>query len=263
MKLARFMITAVVVGMSGPAFAQAPGGISQPTATNPPVNQAATRPAPQVVPTTSSTTERNWVASGYIGANFGSGKSADTPLANLIDFDTDGGSSFNFGAQIAYLGRGVIGGEFLMDFSPGTGTLNNILFESSPDVNSYMFNLIAVAPFGHARSFDPYISGGIGAVSLNATIFTVNPNVNPLIATSSLANLNVGSSRFGWDLGGGLMAWTPKNWGFRGDVRYYKTSSNENETFDINNLGDGSDFARLELSGLSFWKANAGIAFRW
>jgi hypothetical protein len=260
MKLAGFVITAAVVGLSGSAFAQ---GSGQTTATNPTVSQAAAnRPAPQAASTTSSTTSRNWMASGFVGANFGSGKSDDTPFANLIDADTNGGSSFNFGGQLAYLGRGVIGGEFLMDFSPGTGSLNNLLFESSPDLNTYMFNLIAVAPFGHAKTYDPYISGGIGAVSLNATIFAVNPLVNPLIAANTTP-LNVGTSRFGWDLGGGIMAWTPKNWGFRGDVRYYRTSSNTNEDFDINNIGDGSDFGRAELSGLSFWKANAGIGFRW
>jgi hypothetical protein len=250
MKRAALLITAVVVGLAGPAFAQ---GSGQTTTTY--------KPAPQPA-SSSSTTSRNWMASGFVGANFGSGKSDDAPLANLEDFDTNG-SSFNFGGQLAYLGRGVIGGEFLMDFSPGTGTLNNVLFESSPDVNSYMFNLIAVAPFGHAKTFDPYISGGIGAVSLNATIFAVNPSVNPLIANTNLASQDVSGSRFGWDIGGGVMAWTPKNWGFRGDVRYYKTSSNINEDFDIDNIGDGNVFARAELSGLSFWKANAGIAFRW
>ena len=96
-------------------------------------------------------------------------------LLDIENLDTNNSTSFNFGAQVAYLGRGVIGGEFLADFSPGVGTFNNVLFEQSPNVNSYMFNLIAVAPFGHAHSYDPYISGGIGAVTLNSTIFTVDP----------------------------------------------------------------------------------------
>ena len=66
--------------------------------------------------------------------------------------------------------------------------MNNLLFERSPDVNSYMFNLIAVAPFGHAQSFDPYISGGIGAVTLNATIFTVDPTRRLRYLRPALAN---------------------------------------------------------------------------
>jgi hypothetical protein len=59
------------------------------------------------------------------------------------------------------------------------------------------------------------------------------------------------------------MAWSEKNWGFRGDVRYYATNSHNTDVFDLNNIGDGSDFTQIELSGLRFWKANAGVAFRW
>ena len=105
-------------------------------------------------------------------------------LSTIEDLDTNNSTSVNFGGQVAYLGRGVIGGEFLADFSPGLGTFNNVLFEQSPNVNSYMFNLIAVAPFGHAHSYDPYISGGIGAVTLNSTIFTIDPTRGSRTSTS-------------------------------------------------------------------------------
>jgi opacity protein-like surface antigen len=250
MRLARFVITAAVVGgMSGPAFAQGSGAATNP----PPVNQA--------VANTSSDDLRSWMVSGFIGTNFGSGRNNTIDLSVIEDLNSNNSTSVNFGGQVAYLGRGVIGGEFLADFSPGLGIFNNILFDRAPDVNSYMFNLIAVAPFGHAHSYDPYVSGGIGVVTLNSTIFTVDPtlaqNVN-LIGTES-----VSGSRFGWDLGGGVMAWSEKNWGFRGDVRYYRTSSNNTDVLDLNNIGDGSVFSRVELSGISFWKANAGLAFRW
>ena len=123
-------------------------------------------------------------------------------------------------------------------------------------------NSVDEALSGHAKRVDPYISGGIGVVTLDATIFTVNPLVvNPLLTT--LETQNVSGSRFGWDVGGGLMAWSEKNWGFRADVRYYKTGGNDADVFDIDDIGDGSLFSRVELSGLSFWKANAGIGFRW
>jgi len=263
MKFAGFVITAVVVGLSGPAFAQGESG--QLRVTNPPVNQAVANTPSQLTGTTpSSDRPRSWVASGWVGANFGSSRSTNVDLSIIEDLDTNSGSGFNFGGQIAYLGRGVIGGEFLADFSPGLGTLDNALFEASPDVNSYMFNLIAVAPFGQAHRFDPYISGGIGAVTISADIFAVNPLViNPLL-TNTLETVSVSGSKFGWDLGGGLMAFSARNWGFRGDIRYYKTGgASDTDVFDINNIGDGSVFSRVELSGLSFWKANAGLAFRW
>jgi len=252
MKLRGFAISAVVVGLAGPAFAQT--GSGQQPAANPPASQAA-------VVTTTSDAHRGWMASGFIGTNFGSSRSSSVDLANIEDLDSNNSTSVNFGGQVGYLARGVIGGEFLADFSPGLGTFNNVLFERSPDVNSYMFNLIAVAPFGHAQSYDPYISGGIGAVTLNSTIFVTDPTRTPNL--SAIATETASGSRFGWNLGGGVMAWSEKNWGFRGDVRYYKTSSDSRDTvFDLNNI-DEVEFTRLELSGISFWKANAGIAFRW
>ena len=135
------------------------------------------------------------------------------------------------------------------------------IFAESPNVNSYMFNLIAVAPFGHADSYDPYISGGIGAVTISSTIFTVDPTRTTNL--NALATDTINGTRFGWNIGGGVMAWSEKNWGFRGDVRYYATNShNTDAVFDLNNI-DEVEFTRRELSGISFWKANAGVAFRW
>lgn len=250
MKLAGFVITAVVAGLSGPAFAQT--GSGQQSAANPPATQA--------VANTPSENTRTWMASGFIGTNFGSDRSTNVDLSSIEDLDSNNSTSVNFGGQIGYVARGVIGGEFLMDFSPGLGGFDNLLFERSPDVNSYMFNLIAVAPFGHAQSYDPYVSGGIGAVTLDSTIFVTDPTRTPLAA---LATQTASGSKFGWNIGGGLMAWSEKNWGFRGDVRYYATRGSDADVFDLNNIGDGDVFSDIELSGISFWKVNAGLAFRW
>lgn len=251
MKLAGFVITAVVAGLSGPAFAQT--GSGQQSAANPPATQA--------VATTPSENTRTWMASGFIGTNFGSGRSTNVDLSSIEDLDSNNSTSVNFGGQIGYVARGVIGGEFLMDFSPGLGGFDNLLFERSPDVNSYMFNLIAVAPFGHAQSYDPYVSGGIGAVTIDSTIFVSDPTRTPNLA--ALATQSASGNKFGWNIGGGLMAWSERNWGFRGDVRYYATRGSDGDVFDLNNIGDGSAFTDFELSGISFWKANAGLAFRW
>jgi hypothetical protein len=263
MRLAGFAITAAVVaGLSGQAFAQEGSGQQIATTPPPPVNLA---PAPN----TPSDTARNWMVSGFIGTNFSSGRTTNVDLSAIEDLNTNNSTSFNWGAQVAYLGRGVIGGEFLADFSPSDGSFNNVLFEKSPSVNSYMFNLVAVAPFGHAHSYDPYVSGGIGAVTLNSTIFTVVPTLtvaaasSPVQVANTIGTESVSGSRFGWDLGGGVMAWSEKNWGFRGDVRYFRTTSNNTDVLDLNNIGDGSIFSRVELSGISFWKANAGLSFRW
>jgi opacity protein-like surface antigen len=254
MKLTRFVITATVVAaLSGPAFAQEgrDAGSGQTVTTNPPVNQGVTN-APSANP-------RNWMASGFIGRNFGASRNNGAEFAALENINSST-SSTNFGGQVAYLGRGVIGGEFLADFSTGF-SLNNVLFERSPDVNSYMFNLIAAAPFGHAKSYDPYVSGGIGEVTIHSTIFTVDPNL--LAQGNAIGTETASGSRFGWDLGFGVMAYPERNWGFRGDVRYYRTTSDTTDVLDLNNIGNGAAFSRLELSGISYWKATAGLAFRW
>jgi hypothetical protein len=209
------------------------------------------------------------MVSGFLGTNFGSARNTTRlELVDLESFDTST-TSANFGGQVAYVAGGHFGGEFLADFSPSTSTFNNVLFENKPSLSSYMFNAIAVAPFGYAKTVDPYISGGVGWVNLHATIFTIDPSLVNANAIGTGQNLNaigtesVTGSRFGWDLGGGIMAWTEKNWGFRGDVRYYRTTSNNTDVFDVNNIGDGKTFTSVELSGVHFWKANAGVSFRW
>lgn len=265
MKLPGFVITAVVVGLSGPAFAQGTSG--QQNATTPSGRQAAANTPPaQATTYTSSDPSRGWVVSGFLGANFGASRSSSVDLSIIEDLDNNSSSTgINFGGQIAYMARGVIGGEFLADFSPGLGSFDNVLFSQSPDVNSYMFNAIAAAPFGQVQTFDPYISGGIGVVTLDANIFVSNPLllnlVNPLIA-NALETQSISGSKFGWNLGGGLMAFSESNWGFRADLRYFRTTGNSTDVFDIDNIGDGSIFTRVQLSGLSFWKANAGVSFR-
>jgi len=259
MRIAAAVITsAVVVGLSGLAFAQEATGGDEGSTPNAATASSVNQPVPTTNPL--SDNARNWVVSGFLGTNFGSSRTNPiVQLDRLENLDT-GTSSANFGGQVAYLGRGVIGGEFLAEFSPSISTFNNVLFEHAPNVNTYMFNAIAVAPFGHARTVDPYISGGIGWVALHATVFTVEPTSSNI---NTIGTESVSGSRFGWDLGGGIMAWSEKNWGFRGDLRYYRTGSNNTDVFDSNNIGDGALFSRVELSDISFWKANAGVSFRW
>src|ERR1044071_9739984 len=194
MRMAAFAITAaVVVGLSAPALAQQASASAQ----------AQTAPNPATY--TSSDEARHWMVSGFLGTNFGSSRTNNLELTGLETFDS-GTTSANFGGQVAYLARGVIGGEFLAEFSPRLNNFNNILFERAPNVNTYMFNLIATAPLGSVSSFDPYISGGIGWVGMHADIFTANPLLVQNVST--IPTQIVSAQKFGWDLGGGVMAWS-------------------------------------------------------
>ena len=226
MRIGDIVITATLVaGVSGTAVAQ-PG-----------------------TQNTGPETRDHWFASAYLGSNFG-GPSATLPnIVNLNSNDVDTGSSasINFGGEVGYAWGGAIGAEFMVNHAPNF-EIGNVLLVRRPSVTSYMFNGLAAIPIrgGYTR-FRPFVSGGIGSVQLRSTIFVLDPqSAAPIDTTES------NGSRFGWDLGGGVMGFNGA-WGLRGDVRYFKATSQDNPV----------EFFQQELSGLSFWNANFGVAFRW
>ena len=249
MRFADYVITvAVVAGLSGTAMAQTPTSTQTPT--NPPT------PVAVVAPTSATAYENHWIASAFVGTNFGSGRTN-----TLLDvFGENSGTSINFGGEAAYLWRGFVGAEGLVDFAPSF-SMDNLLFQDNPTVNTYMINGIGAVPLGSENQFLPYVSGGFGAVQLRSTIFTLATAavVNPTPITS-IETVSADGSRFGGNIGGGVMGFSGR-WGFRGDIRYYKTSVDNN----VNVIGTTPEsiFAQDVLSGLAFWKANVGVAFRW
>lgn len=248
MRIADYVITAAVVaGLSGTAMAQTP------TSTQTPTNQPS--PVPVVAPTYSTPYENHWLASAFVGTNFGSGRT-DTLLDVVGD---NSGASINFGGEAAYLWGGFAGVEGLVDFAPSF-SMDNLQFQDSPTVNTYMINGISAVPLGENNQFLPYLSGGVGAVQLRSTIFTLATAavINPAPITTIEA-VSADGSRFGLNFGGGVLGFSG-NWGFRGDIRYYKTTVDNN----VNVLDTPENlFAQQVLSGLAFWKANVGVAFRW
>ena len=61
------------------------------------------------------------------------------------------------------------------------------------------------------------------------------------------------------NIGAGIMLFV-NNLGFRADVRYYKATTDNNLT---TNDPTTSQFNQALLSGIDYWRANAGVAFRW
>ena len=91
-----------------------------------------------------------WVASGFVGSSFG--VSAQSATAD-------------FGGTLSYLHHGAVGVEFLAGFAPElkinrVGGLNS-------DVNNYMGNIIAAVPIGFLSTVHPYVSGGLGVMTLS------------------------------------------------------------------------------------------------
>ncbi|HUK32739.1 MAG TPA: hypothetical protein VLV86_02445, partial [Vicinamibacterales bacterium] len=180
--------------LSTPSFARA----QNPTNTPPPSQAPASPPAS--APATASNTatsgpswlnaSSHWVAAGFIGSNFGSGASS---------------ASMDFGGEVGYLYRGILGGELLTDFAPNFN-MNNAFLANTPTVNAYMLNLMAAAPFGGDYRFQPYVSGGFGAVQLRSTMLgsQVATTAGTTTTFTTGPNQPADDSRFGGDIGAGV-----------------------------------------------------------
>ena len=155
-----------------------------------------------------------WIVTGFIGSSFSVSSSNQTPLINalLSTSTTDGGLAG--GVQLARFWGGYLGAEFLADF--GVSQTTSLFLSTDPNVNSYMLNAIVKAPFGGVGRFEPYISGGLGAISMRSSTFTlvgdttITGNLIPTLST-----VNTTQTKFGTDIGAGFFAFANK-WGIRG-----------------------------------------------
>jgi hypothetical protein len=217
----------------------------------------------------------HWLASGFVGSNFGNNAAS---------------ASANFGGSVGYLWRDRFGAEVDMGFTPNFDLQNNFFgLGVTPQVNTYMANAIFSTSYGPDHQWQPFVSGGVGALSLRSGLdstITRDPN----------------DSRFAGNIGGGLMGFVGK-WGFKADVRYFRAAGSYNagaattpnpepsptnpspspapgpyglttgSMAGVNSsapaaVNVGNDravptFAEAALQGLHFWRANVGLAYRW
>ncbi|HUK35172.1 MAG TPA: hypothetical protein VLV86_14740 [Vicinamibacterales bacterium] len=215
----------------------------------PPPPGATTQTPPPPPATTSTTSDENsgsgwfnatqsrFTAAGFVGANYGASATS---------------SSVDFGGQVGYLYRGIVGGEFIADFAPNFN-ITNAFLANRPNVNAYMANVIVAAPLGSEAAIQPYVSAGLGGVQLRSSMLAVAS-----VPNSSTTDAN--QTRGGGDIGFGVMGFAG-NIGVRGDVRYYRAFSNNTVATTGSSAADL--FSQNLLSGLDFWRANIGIAVRW
>jgi hypothetical protein len=97
-----------------------------------------------------------------------------------------------------------------------------------------MGNVIVGAPLGAVR---PYASGGLGLIATR-------------VDSASQFLTNVTSNEFGTNIGGGVM-FLGEHAGVRGDIRYFRSIGD--------NSSNGVD---LSLGSFHFWRATAGVTFR-
>ena len=255
------------------AMCAAPAAAQQ-LALSPPVTPAVQTPAVQTAPTPQVARSNNeWVGAILFGTNF----QANTDRASLdldildIDGDTDsqGAASFAFSGQIGYLWN-YVGIEGVFDFTPSVD-VTRLEFED-PSANSYMANVIAAIPTGRERRFQPYVSGGLGVISMSTNVQNI---FFPGILADAVDFPGASQSKFGWNLGIGASAFGAGAFGVRGDVRYFRAgSSSSTEVFNSDDVledaldgileaGSADSLTRELLSGIAYWRANLGLAFRW
>jgi hypothetical protein len=143
-----------------------------------------------------------------------------------------------FGASAGYMGAGIFGAEFDFGYSPSFfGTDTDF---GSNNVMTAMGNLIVGIPIGGTTGggLRPYVTGGIGLI---------RTDINGLLNTGGISN-----NDFGFNLGGGFMAFFNNHFGMRGDVRYFRNANDNADDDEIN----------LDLGGFDFWRAYVGVVIR-
>ena len=215
---------------------------------------ATTPPAVPGTPTKAASDERpgHWIASGFVGSNFGNNAQP---------------SSMAFGGALGYLFHDQWGAEFDAGITPDF-QLQNSAFGAgvTPRINSFMANGVWAATLGSAPEWQPFVSGGVGALSLRSGLVTGTTNA-----------FDVDDSRFGANIGAGVMAFSG-SWGFKADVRYFRAAGAYNATPALYTPAltttpsmltptltntSANALADAALSGLHFWRANVGLAIRW
>ena len=257
MRVQQWMLTAALVAVPALAAAQA----TTTTTTTPDTTSTQTTTTTTAEPrgtteTTQTTTRTNttkadfddvdskpggWFASAHVGSDFG--QSADN-------------SSVDFGGALGYT-SGWFGAEFLAGFTPNF-QIRNRLFVDEPQVNSYMFNLMAGVPMGREKSWQPFVSGGLGALTLRSDDLSgdINNQFNENFASDD--------TQLGGNVGFGIMGFA-SNVGVRADVRYFRAFG-DNALENALNLNPNTFDDRSPINilpGLDFWRANIGLAFRW
>jgi opacity protein-like surface antigen len=175
----------------------------------------------------------DWIFTPYVGANFSRG-------GDIFDLDS-GNTSVSFGGSLGWMGAGILGLEMDFGYAPDFFETDDVT-SLDGNVTSFMGNVIIGIPIGGQTGggVRPYVSGGAGLLR------------SRLDDVEDFFDLNENS--FGVNAGAGLMVFFTDSVGLRGDLRYFRSLSDDDND-DDNDLD-------LNLGAFHFWRATAGVAFR-
>lgn len=175
------------------------------------------------------TARADWLFTPSIGPSFGG--------------SMNGREALTWGASIGWMGAGVFGWEADFSYTPEffEAEDNDIDFFDTDNVTSFMFNGVLGVPIGGqlGPGFRPYAAAGLGLMQIRVE------------DASQLFDID--SNEFGFNVGGGAIGFFSDHVGLRGDIRYFRqiTEADQEDSFD------------LDLGDLDFWRATAGVTFRW
>jgi opacity protein-like surface antigen len=189
-----------------------------------------------------SNASADWIVTPFIGWNF---KGAADINDDGFEIENKFEQKLDYGVSLAAMGAGAIGFEVDFGYSPN-------FFESSPDsgngfdftddsnVTTFMANAIVGIPIGgqSGPSFRPYFVGGIGLIRSSVQ------DVDEFFDVTT-------KNDFGFDVGGGVMAFFSSNIGIRGDVRYFRSFN-----------GSSDNVTGLGVSDFNFWRGSVGASFK-
>ena len=238
-KLSMAMLAGLLIAV--PGFAQTTTTMPDPGATG---QTTTTEPAPPPAPANVDIEDddldemaNEFIVSGFVGGSF---------ARNALE------TSVDFGGAFDYLRNGAFGAEFLAGFAPRFKL--DRLGGTKSDVNNYMANVIAAIPVGSYKAVRPFVSAGVGALTLSQNTDTSNSTI--VNATSAL--FEPSETHFGGNIGAGIMGFTGA-FGIRADVRYFSALGHKN----ANSPSVAQPGTLLSvLDDVSFWRANVGLAFR-
>lgn len=204
-------------------------------------------PAP-VAPAVVRVSRKPWIATGFVGTSM----DENLNLGAAAGVDQDVNNSLAVGGQIGYMWNRHIGAELTADFSPDANIANAFLADE-PHINAFMANFVGAIPFKDGQ-FRPYITAGLGGIMMHTRVFTSTDITNLDTATAN-------ATRLGSNIGAGLFIFSGGTIGVRADVRHYTARGTSNP--DLLLEGSPSDVTKALVSGLSFWRTDVGVAFRW
>jgi opacity protein-like surface antigen len=174
----------------------------------------------------------------YVGVVFGGSANS----FDVNDLSDEFEQRISFGGSLAWMGAGILGLEADYHLAPNfyqiTGGDEDIeLLDLDSSVQTFMGNVILGVPIGGTSGlgFRPYAVAGMGLMraSLNG--------VDDLFD-------NLSTNELGFNVGGGFHLFLSDGVGIRGDARYFR------------GLEGGDD--DLDLEDFDFWRATAGVTFR-